>query len=412
MDRDRVNMARQGMLLCMSLACAVTGQVYKPNYSYSGYNSQYSPYSKRQLQQIQNAAYYATMAMYPYQQRYDYTYQPTASLPATSSVRYGSVVQPVRQYMQPVGYMQQQQQQNSYNSPCTASSYDSQSGQYNPTCNTSRYPSPVYRSSRSSQYSSSNSQPSSSYEYSSYQREKQFGSTGSTGNIRPSPSGNHRSTSSHGSSRLVVSSSSIQGPSPAGSDSRPGAESNNDSRISPVTVSSDSPDIVSHSQTSTKPAWQGKLNGNSVTRCHDGKILRFRQRCDKVTDCALGEDEVGCDWYKSSSVPSINTVAQLNTLLSPTQTSPVLVEFFTPWCPACVNFFPHLEIINREAKARGVVVRKVNTDEAPMLKAMFSINSFPTVILWNRKDQQARKYNKGNGMTSNNILAWMNNLLR
>merc|ERR1712130_631960 len=48
------------------------------------------------------------------------------------------------------------------------------------------------------------------------------------------------------------------------------------------------------------PAWQyqGKEDGRAVTKCHDGKVLPFRARCDKVIDCKTGEDEIDCEWHK------------------------------------------------------------------------------------------------------------------
>jgi len=185
-----------------------------------------------------------------------------------------------------------------------------------------------------------------------------------------------------------------------------------DSSSDSSSASSGSPIItslsVSRSRSSkTKtPAWQGKIDGTGRTRCHDGQILPFRARCNKVVECAEAEDEHDCDWYKRSSIPTITSVDHFKSVLASNEK--VLVEFFAPWCPACVTFLPELEKVEEKTRSLNLHVFKVNTDENPELKEMFSVNTFPRVLLFNRKaGTDPIVYQKNNGLRFPNVYNWL-----
>lgn len=67
------------------------------------------------------------------------------------------------------------------------------------------------------------------------------------------------------------------------------------------------------------------------------------------------------------------------------KTTPVLVDFWAPWCEPCKTLTPILE---RTTDATGgqVVLAKVNIDENPGLMQAFGIKSVPTVVIF--KDGQ------------------------
>ena len=62
-------------------------------------------------------------------------------------------------------------------------------------------------------------------------------------------------------------------------------------------------------------------------------------------------------------------------------TTPVLVDFWAPWCAPCKTLMPLLDKIVTEARG-SVKLAKVNTDEEMALAGSFGIRSLPTVVLF------------------------------
>jgi len=60
--------------------------------------------------------------------------------------------------------------------------------------------------------------------------------------------------------------------------------------------------------------------------------------------------------------------------------TPVLIDFWAPWCAPCRQLMPTLERIVGEANG-ALKLAKVNTDEEAALAGAFGIRSLPTVVL-------------------------------
>ena len=67
------------------------------------------------------------------------------------------------------------------------------------------------------------------------------------------------------------------------------------------------------------------------------------------------------------------------TVVDPSQTSLVILDFWAEWCGPCKALTPVLEKVAADYADKGVVLAKINVDEEQFIAAQFQVRSIPTV---------------------------------
>ena len=67
------------------------------------------------------------------------------------------------------------------------------------------------------------------------------------------------------------------------------------------------------------------------------------------------------------------------TVVAPSQTKLVILDFWAEWCGPCKALTPVLEKVAAEYAEKGVILAKVNVDEEKFIAGQFQIQSIPTV---------------------------------
>lgn len=79
-------------------------------------------------------------------------------------------------------------------------------------------------------------------------------------------------------------------------------------------------------------------------------------------------------------IKDVNEDTFMDDVIEASKSSPIVVDFWAPWCGPCLQFAPTFK--EASEKIEGVTFAKVNTEEEQSLGAHFGIRSIPTLMIF------------------------------
>ena len=104
-----------------------------------------------------------------------------------------------------------------------------------------------------------------------------------------------------------------------------------------------------------------------------------------------------------SFIIDINQDQFLEEVVEKSKTTPVIVDFWAPWCGPCKQIGPSLEEISEEMGDK-ITVAKVNIDENPVTPTKYGVRGIPTMLVFKNGEAAATKVG---AIPKNAIVEWI-----
>nr|AEC03324.1 mitochondrial thioredoxin [Hevea brasiliensis] len=116
------------------------------------------------------------------------------------------------------------------------------------------------------------------------------------------------------------------------------------------------------------------------------KIRSFGSVTQTPIRSRLARGRIVCETQETAvGVLAVNEKTWKNLVLG--SESPVLVEFWAPWCGPCRMIHPVIDELSREYTGK-LKCYKLNTDDSPAIATQYGIRSIPTVMIFKNGEKK------------------------
>ena len=92
----------------------------------------------------------------------------------------------------------------------------------------------------------------------------------------------------------------------------------------------------------------------------------------------------------SNNIKDVTSDNFMEEVIELSKTTPVIVDFWAPWCGPCKELGPNIEKAVNNANGK-VVLAKVNIDENPRTPTNYGVRSIPTLMLFSNGELKDTK---------------------